>query len=315
MVFFVLSGLVIAHVIASRPQTIADFAATRLARLWSVVLPALALTFVIDYVGLRVAPELYVDRPWYHGDDPWLRYLASATFVHDFWGMGLVPGVNGPFWSISYEFAYYLVFAAVVLVRHRLWSAVLAVAGALLAGPTIMALFPIWLLGVLAYRLVQRPPVGQVAGWLLFSGSLAVLVASPHLRDLLRPYEVDHVHRSVILGDYIDALAFLLNIVAFPAVAPALEAWLQRWRRPIVYLASTSFALYLFHRPLLQLFTYIGPDPAEGWPRRVFVFVGIPLVVALLTPPTEHFKRTLRIRLLGLFSRWDSPAGAADRSA
>jgi peptidoglycan/LPS O-acetylase OafA/YrhL len=311
MIFFVLSGFVIAHVVASREQEVADFAATRLARLWSVVLPALALTFAIDYVGIRVAPDLYVGKPWYHGDDPWLRYSASALFVHDFWGLGLVPGVNGPFWSISYEFAYYVIFAAAALVRSRALGVMLAVTGALLSGPTIVALFPIWLMGVLAYKVVKRPPPGPVTGWLLFGGSLAVLAASPWLRDRLHPYSVSFVHRDVILGDYIDGAATFVNIVAFTAVAPAFEGLLQRWRAPIVYLASTSFALYLFHRPLLQLFTYIGPENAEGLARRVFVFIGIPLVVVLLTPPTERFKRALRVWLLSLL-RWH---GALVRSA
>lgn len=315
MIFFVLSGFVIAHVIASREQEVADFAATRLARLWSVVLPALALTFVIDYVGIRVAPELYVGKPWYHGDDPWLRYMASAIFVNDFWGLGLVPGVNGPFWSISYEFAYYFIFAAAALVRNRWLGIALVAVGALLSGPTIVALFPIWLMGVMAYKFIALPPPGRATGWLLFGGSIAVLAASPWLRDALRPYSVSFVHRGVILGDYIDGAAFFVNIVAFAAVAPAFDGLLQRWRAPIVYLAATSFALYLFHRPLLQLFTYIGPEPAEGWPRRVFVFIGIPLVVAVLTPPTERFKRSLRVWLLSLIRRLGTLGPAASRSS
>jgi peptidoglycan/LPS O-acetylase OafA/YrhL len=58
IVFFVLSGFVIAYVANTRERQAADYAATRRARLYSVVLVALAITFVVDWVGLRIAPEL-----------------------------------------------------------------------------------------------------------------------------------------------------------------------------------------------------------------------------------------------------------------
>lgn len=311
MIFFVLSGFVIAHVTSTREQTVGDYTAARLARLWSVVLPALALTFVIDQIGLRIAPELYVNRPWYHGDDPGLRYLASALFVHDFWGMGLVPGVNGPFWSISNEFAYYFVFGAAMLVRHRVLGLTLAAAGLALAGPTIAVLFPVWLMGVLAYRWLRRPPPGKLAGSALFLGSLAVLLAAPMLRDhWLESYVFPSINRGAVIADYLDGAAFAVNIVAFGSVAPLLGPWLERWRKPIVYFASTSFALYLFHRPLLQLFAAIGPTPSDGWPRRIFVMLGIPLLVLLMTPPTERFKHVLRRWLLALLQRCGLHAAA-----
>ena len=48
MVFFVLSGFVIAYVAAHKERTIEEYAASRFARLYSVVVPALILTMLLD---------------------------------------------------------------------------------------------------------------------------------------------------------------------------------------------------------------------------------------------------------------------------
>jgi peptidoglycan/LPS O-acetylase OafA/YrhL len=51
MVFFVLSGLVIAYVSAKKETAFEDYAVAGIARLWSVLLPALAITYVVDGAG------------------------------------------------------------------------------------------------------------------------------------------------------------------------------------------------------------------------------------------------------------------------
>src|SRR4051812_27780039 len=50
IVFFVLSGYVIAHVLATREKTALEYAASRFGRLYSVVLPALLLTAVCNHL-------------------------------------------------------------------------------------------------------------------------------------------------------------------------------------------------------------------------------------------------------------------------
>lgn len=303
MVFFVLSGFVVAYVVDTREQQAAQYAASRLARLWSVTLPALALTFVIDFIGVRVAPDLYIGRPWYHGDEPLLRYVASGLFVHDFWDAGLTPGVNGPFWSISYEAAYYLIFGLAYFVRQWIAKVALLMLAMGMAGPTIVAMVPIWLLGVATYHLSRRTQVPALVGWPLLFASLGLLLSAPSVRDATAGYSIAWVHRDRIVADYVDAIAFSANILAFISVSSLFEAYLLRVRPVIAYLATTTFALYLFHRPLLQFFAYLLPGPPEGAIRRVLIFVGIPAVVLLMTPPTEWLKGWMRPAILSLLSR------------
>jgi peptidoglycan/LPS O-acetylase OafA/YrhL len=57
--FLVISGYVIAASAARPDRTFANYGADRLARLSSVVIPALALTYCLDAIGSRVSPEVY----------------------------------------------------------------------------------------------------------------------------------------------------------------------------------------------------------------------------------------------------------------
>jgi peptidoglycan/LPS O-acetylase OafA/YrhL len=59
MVFFVLSGFVIAFTVEKKDATIGHYICSRLARLWSVLVPALALTIILDYLGMYLFPVFY----------------------------------------------------------------------------------------------------------------------------------------------------------------------------------------------------------------------------------------------------------------
>src|SRR5437763_5112247 len=64
--FFVLSGFVIAWVTEARERNLEDYTLSRMARLYSVVIPAFAVTAVLDCLGKAVDPRLY-DPEWGHG--------------------------------------------------------------------------------------------------------------------------------------------------------------------------------------------------------------------------------------------------------
>ena len=58
-IFFVLSGFVIAHVYATREHDFRDYAISRAARIYSVALPALILTAIVDAIGIRENTATY----------------------------------------------------------------------------------------------------------------------------------------------------------------------------------------------------------------------------------------------------------------
>ena len=59
MVFFVLSGFVIAYVADKKERTPRDYFVSRFARLYSVVVPALLLTAIADFLGSHIDYNVY----------------------------------------------------------------------------------------------------------------------------------------------------------------------------------------------------------------------------------------------------------------
>ena len=57
-VFFVLSGFVIAHVCAARESNVRSYIVSRAARIYSVAIPALILTAVVDFIGLHESADV-----------------------------------------------------------------------------------------------------------------------------------------------------------------------------------------------------------------------------------------------------------------
>jgi peptidoglycan/LPS O-acetylase OafA/YrhL len=81
LVFFVLSGYVIAWVTEAREPTIEEYALSRAARLYSVIIPAFILTAALDYTGRAIDPRLYGPE-WGHSmAHPAFGYALSAVFL------------------------------------------------------------------------------------------------------------------------------------------------------------------------------------------------------------------------------------------
>ena len=110
-VFFVLSGYVIAHVLATRERTPLDYAVSRLARLYSVVFPALLLTAACNYLIEVQYPTAF--QAFNSGGVSGIAasYIGSATFVNRFWLWADLEPPNTPFWTLSFEAFYYVMIA------------------------------------------------------------------------------------------------------------------------------------------------------------------------------------------------------------
>ncbi len=170
MVFFVLSGFVIAFVADTKEKTLDSYAVSRAARLYSVALPALALTVVCDAIGNSLSPALYQGW-WFEADHPIWRILANLLFINELWLSSVRPFSNGPFWSLGYEVWYYTIFASFHYTSGRtryFWTVI----ASLVAGPKILLLLPVWLYGAMAYRAAARMNTGK------WSGLFAALAAA-----------------------------------------------------------------------------------------------------------------------------------------
>jgi len=165
----------------------------------------------------------------------------------------------------------------------------------------IAALFPVWGMGFLAYRLCRARTLPRSLCLFLALAGAVLLVASPFLRSL--PMLRFQVMGDEILGRYIDGLAFFMHLVGAYGLAGRVPRLPDGLRRSIATVAATTFPLYLLHRPLIQLFSYVGPGDASSWQRRMMLIAGTLLVVWLATPAIEKLRLILRARLSALLAR------------
>jgi peptidoglycan/LPS O-acetylase OafA/YrhL len=270
LVFFVLSGFVIAWVTEARERDLEDYALSRMARLYSVIIPAFMLTAALNWLGSEIDPRLYGPEWGHDMAYPVLGYAASAIFLGESWSLAILPGRNVPFWSLNYEAWYYVLFGAAALLQGRRRIAVIG-AAALLAGPKILLFFPIWLMGVGAWRWRAQLPNGF--GWPLLTISatgLIVLEALGGQRLFWQPggrwLPPGYSGYDYLIGA-LTAL-FLVGLANARLPLPGI-----RVQRTVRWLAGASFGLYLLHYPLLTFWATVIPGAVDGPIHRVLVFV------------------------------------------
>jgi peptidoglycan/LPS O-acetylase OafA/YrhL len=300
IVFFVLSGFVIAYVTDGRDRTLGGYALNRLSRLWSVSIPALCF-------GLALFPFVQHSAfgPLPADSLPALGSALNAAFLGEVWFSSVAPPLNGPFWSINYEAWFYAIFGAwTYLPRPVKGPAACALAA--LAGPKILLLMPCWLFGVFAYRTLGRRDWSERTAlwvWLLTGAAGALLVKSAVptlLHDLFRarwPETASPLAYSGFpLTDYPLAFLVALNFTAAAQMRSAGRV-LLRFARVIRACASYTLTIYLFHLPLLVLFWDVLRFPP--WACCLSVAASIVIIGTV----TEHRRRSVRAFLSALLLR------------
>jgi len=287
IVFFVLSGYIIAYVAATRETGLLNYSAARLARLYSVVIPAIVLTIILDTIGRAHNPSVYSVGDY---TSPVWRVVSAALFLSQSWQGDVSLFSNSSYWSLPYEFWYYALFGAAMFLRGSARIGALVVS-ALIAGPGILLLFPIWLAGVAAYRVSQKLPSAKSAR-ILWLASIAVIAVGHFVQTI----------GGIIfwLGDYIIGAGLALNLYAASAFK---FAPLQKFKNVIRPAAGMTFSLYLFHLPIF-LFVAAFLPPHMPSPLRYAILIGAALTgSAIFSRYTEARKDVLKKALITLFAR------------
>jgi peptidoglycan/LPS O-acetylase OafA/YrhL len=298
VVFFVLSGFVIQYAADTKERTLYDFSVARLARLYSVVLPAIFLTLACDIIGTHHNPGIYDMAREPHAVQ---RLLMGMLFLTQSWGhMSLLS--NEPFWSLPYEFWYYVIFAAATFLKGPQRVTALIV-GAAIAGPAILLMGPIWAAGALAYRFAKRVTLKKSPARLLWAatGIAAVVV--------LRGNGALFLSSSPFLPAAFSGRDFLLGALVAVNIFSAsfLSFGLSRIHAPAAKLAAMTFALYLFHVPLLHLAAAYVPARLPP-PLRAAIEAGLVLsIIYALSFITEGQKRRWRAIFRWLLRPFGAP--------
>lgn len=303
IVFFLLSGYVIAYVVDRKENAPREFWVSRLARIYSVALPAIFLTPLIDSVGLHLDPGFYADGLTTH-DYAAVRILASLGFVNELWLVSIMPFSNSPYWSLCYEMAYYLLFAIFCFTagyKRWLWLAL----AALVIGPKILLLAPIWLLGVVLYRKRSWYAISLSMGWCLWIFSLAGIAAFQYydVSKMVSAWTDAQLGRRLFtllhfskhfVADYPLALLFAMNFVGFRRIADQFAPVFALAGPAIRVASSYTFSIYLFHAPFVILFALLLQGMGPGV-LTLLAILGCTLAVVLpLGAVTERQKDNLK---------------------
>ena len=309
VVFFVISGYVIAHAAAHPNASLRLYAGNRLARVLSVSIPAILLgLFIAPMAGTSMINnagpmDLSVTEMVAHS-------VFNLFFLGQSWGFDFNPPYNPPFWSLCFEVWYYAIFAAWAYSPKRFRLLTTATA-ALLAGPKILLLMPVWLLGVAIYRWAPKMAQGYALALFMVSSVTGVLFfwfdVSVTIRTAMAAqwptFMLSIQGANQFVGDFLMGLLVSANFIAAANLTTMFKGVI-RFEKPIRYLASFTFSTYLYHMPLaVLLWNGLAIHSAAG-------FYGLLAVgIFLLAQATERrvtYFRALMLRSVFMRTRRQS---------
>ena len=298
VIFIVLSGFVVSHVVDLKEHTASAYAASRLSRLWSIAVPAIIVTLLMDGIGRTLAKDVY-DQV---ATNP-AGSLASVFFANEFWFAQWHPGSNIPFWSLSYEAAYYLLFGLYAFTRKRwIWMATTCA----IIGPKILLLAFAWAAGVVACRLASKKRshvrnLSLALGGAAIAAGLALskfgnLYITYRWEPWFGPIFFDSMGSAAsFVSDNLIALGLALHLVGVAGLLTEKGAS-NKTRKWFSTAGLATFPLYLIHYPSLYFFTAVS---LQLFGARVGIFIGLASLATSVafTPLGEWLRSSLRNRL------------------
>lgn len=312
-VFFVLSGFVIRFVTVTREHTLRVYLIDRASRIYSVALPAMALTLGV------AALCLLLNRPYFEREiapvagHAVLRVTLNLTFLSQIWGFNTVQFADSPFWSLSYECLFYMAYGLIFYLRGVRRVATLLF-WVVMAGPPILLLFPLWLLGCVlynAYQAIRQRPIAAVLRYasLLYVVIALALAARGFPALVLAPLHLDHaiaalpnplglIHVSsmrasmlaVANGTLAAAAMFLLLLLSDLVTLHRDHPFSRGLRR----LADGTFSIYLMHYPLMMLARSLNLLRPRAPMLNTVTLTVIVLLLIAVASPLDAFKSKLR---------------------
>lgn len=317
IIFFVLSGYLVggsalrAH--ATGRWTWNGYLFNRFTRLYIVLLPALIFGGLLDAAGLHFfgANGIYGGNSGAHAINfavgsrlGFGTLLGNYAFLQGMFVNTL--GSNGPLWSLTNEFWYYIAFPALlftfaprVKLPRRLLHFALLTAVLVLLKPSIALLGLVWLMGVALHYLPRIPAETAAFRRVILAGAMVLFaVALAWCRDANGSWS------DYVLGAVVMVLLHVL-LCCSRGTLPGL------YTRAAKRLSRSSYTLYLAHVPLLVFVAafWEAKFHQSRWiPDAPHVLIGVALFVfVMLYAQAVWFffeRRTdgLRVWLKSIFS-------------
>lgn len=293
LVFFFLSGYLVGGKeiknLINQELNFGRYIFDRVTRLWIVLVPALVLTFALNSITCRNSSNsLYCTadpKLASHADIPplfsqkILDLFSNVFFLQPF--KGLPWGGNGPLWSLSYEFWYYIVFFSLIM----LFDSFLRRNVSFKLIPHIFILF-------LASKILNADWLILGSIWVSGAGA-AYFLSTDWARKFSARYQVPMASKFTLLTYFLIipvliTLKIFPRLISFPILILVLTFCISTMQNDhhsringnlqefIVRGSEFSFSLYLIHFPIIA-FLASQLTPINRWtmsPMGLLVLVG-----------------------------------------
>lgn len=244
LLFFAISGFAIFFTL-DRIASIADFAVNRFARLYPAYLTAMLLTLSIEY--LARASQLLIGPG---------AILANMTMLQ---GFAFLPGVDGVYWTLTVEIAFYLCMVAIWR-----WAGLRRLEPVLLGWLALRALYGVW--PGMPERVVMLLVLRYLPFFIIGILSYRVWTGQRNWRQQA-PCAAMALLSVGMLDSWNILLAWLLMQAAFMALIAGRLRFLKL--RPLVWIGGISYSFYLIHQHVgfvvMLKMTQAGYDPWIGF--------------------------------------------------
>jgi peptidoglycan/LPS O-acetylase OafA/YrhL len=288
-----------------------DYYSARIARIYSVLLPAIAVTFVLDRVGAAMAPGVYSasTEGWYAPTAGLGNYALALIFLNEIWFVHLVAGTNSPTWSLTLEVWYYLIFGIMFFCPRKL-----AVFGGILVfiivGPKLILLAPCWFLGVAASYLARYRLSILSALALSVAPIVAIVVLMCIPGDKTGANQISRIVGFNIRPYLWNSEVFLrltfvslMTAIHFVGMHRALQDFRQTvFSKIISQCAQFTYSIYLFHYPI-KFFVAAIPAIQGYYLRPYIIFFSAIFFSIALGLLFEPMRRPLRSAISSLLMR------------
>lgn len=290
-VFIVLAGFSLALAVVKNDGRLKGGWLTFLRRrAWRILPPyyaALVVTVVLSLLWINQKTGTHWDLS--------VPLSAEGAFVNLFLvqdlGIFKTPDVAYTFWSIAVEWHIYFIFP-VLLVLWRRHSARLAVISGLIFGLALglvghfvvqlQSLHPqyysLFALAIGACYLAESPPrwASQTYWWLLSVAAAGAAVVAGSIK--LAWFLVPLVGPDMMLG-----LAVSCALIALKSRPETPAGRLLAWK-PLAYIGTFSYSIYLVHAPLLQVLwlVLVRPFNLEPGPALMVMWFGATPILLIL---------------------------------
>jgi len=286
IVFFVLSGYLVGggavRSLRNKRWSASNYAIARLSRLWTVLIPILLLGYGLDHLGVSLSqPGSIYQGPAGQGivSTGLLDAMSIGNlFLNLFFLQKIITepfGTNGPLWTLSYEFWFYVAFPFLMFSLHpatristRLASVFSLMCISLFVGTSISIYFLIWLLGVL----IEISPKTLKNR----SAYLSTLISAPIF--VLIVVALVKIKLPLIMTDMIEACFFaVLCYFVVQLQVPTKDNLVSHTAKG---LSAVSYTLYLAHVPILVFISGMLMPQWQPWPLNLVGLIKFGLVTS-----------------------------------